>query len=186
MRIGNSEREAAVRELGEHFAEGRLDADEYEERATAAYAARTADDLAVLFKDLPGGGGTATVAIPPGTPYPGAPYPTASYPYPPQPFPVHPGASYPLAVPPPHGLDAPYGREPATGVPYSERHKLIAGLLQLLLPIGIGRLYTGHTGIGVAQLLLSFLGIGMLWAFIDGIVILAGRPVDQDGRPLRP
>jgi hypothetical protein len=38
----------------------------------------------------------------------------------------------------------------------------------------------------VAQLLLSFVGIGMLWAFIDGIVILAGRPVDQDGRPLRP
>ena len=177
VRIGNSERETAVRELGEHFAEGRLDADEYEERATAAYAARTADDLALLFKDLPGGGGAATVAIPP---------PSAPYPYPPHPYPVHPGATYPVAFPPPHGLDAPYGREPATGVPYSERHKLIAGLLQLLLPIGIGRLYTGHTGIGVAQLLLSFIGVGMVWAFIDGIVILAGRPVDQDGRPLRP
>ena len=59
--------------------------------------------------------------------------------------------------------------------------------LQLFLPIGIGRLYAGHTGIGIAQLLLTvFFGIGVIWAFIDGIVILAGRPTDGNGRPLRP
>jgi TM2 domain-containing membrane protein YozV len=178
VRIGNSEREAAVRQLGEHLAEGRLDTHEYEERVSAAYAARTADDLAPLFKDLPHGGGQATVAVPPG-PYP-APFPSAGYP-----APVHPTAGYP-AHPGARDPAAPFGREPATGIPYSERHKILAGLLQLLLPIGVGRFYTGHTGMGVAQLLLSPLIIGMVWAWIDGIVILASRSVDRDGRPLRP
>ena len=83
-------------------------------------------------------------------------------------------------------LEAPYGREPMTGQPYSDRSKVVAGLLQLFLPIGIGRLYMGQAGIGVAQLVLSLFGIGILWAFIDGIVILAGRPTDARGRPLRP
>jgi TM2 domain-containing membrane protein YozV len=82
---------------------------------------------------------------------------------------------------------APYGRDPVSGFPYSDRSKVIAGLLQLFLPIGIGRLYAGHAGIGIAQLLLTlFFGIGVVWAFIDGIVILAGRPTDGRGRPLRP
>jgi TM2 domain-containing membrane protein YozV len=171
VRIGNSEREAAVRELGEHFAEGRLDADEYEERAAAAYAAKTDGDLAPLFKDLPRSGPAATVAVPPPPPFPGPGYPPQYH------APLPASAYHP---------DAPHGREPATGVPYSERQKLIAGLLQLLIPCGIGRFYTGHTGMGVAQLLLTPLGIGLVWAWIDGIVILAGRPVDRDGRPLRP
>jgi len=82
---------------------------------------------------------------------------------------------------------APYGRDPVSGFPYSDRSKVVAGLLQLFLPIGIGRLYAGHTGIGIAQLLLTlFFGLGVIWAFIDGIVILAGRPTDGNGRPLRP
>jgi hypothetical protein len=82
---------------------------------------------------------------------------------------------------------APYGRDPVSGFPYSDRSKVVAGLLQLLLPIGIGRMYAGQAGIGVAQLLLTlFFGIGIVWAFIDGIVILAGRPTDRHGRPLRP
>ena len=34
---------------------------------------------------------------------------------------------------------------------------MVAGLLQFVLPIGIGRLYAGHTGIGIAQLLLTVL-----------------------------
>ena len=84
-------------------------------------------------------------------------------------------------------MHAPYGREPHTGLPYSDRSKAVAGLLQVFLPVGIGRMYTGHVGIGVAQLVLTlFFGIGMLWAFVDGIVILAGRPTDGKGRPLRP
>jgi TM2 domain-containing membrane protein YozV len=73
-----------------------------------------------------------------------------------------------------------------SGQPYSDRSKVIAGLLQLFFPLGVGRLYAGNMQIGVAQLLLSFIGIGVIWAFIDGIVILAGRPTDSRGRPLRP
>jgi TM2 domain-containing membrane protein YozV len=59
-------------------------------------------------------------------------------------------------------------------------------VLQIVLPFGVGRFYAGQAGVGVAQLLLSFFGIGILGAWIDGILILAGRPVDQYGRPLRP
>jgi TM2 domain-containing membrane protein YozV len=180
VRIGNREREAAVRELGEHFAEGRLDPEEYEQRASAAYAARTADDLAPLFADLPRPDAQPTVAAPPPGPA-SAPFPV----HPSAPFPVQPSAPYP--VPPGPGyLEAPYGREPATGIPYSDRQKVVAGVLQLLLPFGIGRFYTGHTGVAVAQLLLSFVAIGAIWAFIDGLIILCGHPLDADGRPLRP
>ena len=163
IRIGNAEREAAARALGEHYAQGRLDQEEFEERTTAAYAARTAGDLAPLFEDLPGGDEQSTTVLP-----------------------VPAAAAAPPAARRPHDLDAPYGRDPATGAPYSDRYKVAAGLMQLLLPFGIGRFYTGHTGIALAQLVLSFAGIGLLWAFIDGIVILAGRPTDRHGRPLRP
>jgi Domain of unknown function (DUF1707)/TM2 domain len=184
IRIGTTEREQAVTALGDHFAQGRLDPQEFEERMAAAYTARTADDLDRLFDDLPRAGlpphhpGTHP-APPPTAPYP-APYPGA-YPVP---------AGHPHAYPAVHGgydPQAPHGREPGTGQPYSDRSKVVAGLLQLLLPIGIGRLYSGHVGIGVAQLVLTlFFGIGAIWAFIDGIVILAGRPTDPRGRPLHP
>ena len=40
--------------------------------------------------------------------------------------------------------------------------------------------------LGIVQLLSCFFAIGVLWCWIDGIVILAGRPIDQFGRPLRP
>jgi uncharacterized membrane protein len=53
IRIGHSERESAARALGEHFAAGRLDQHEFDERVTATYAARTYADLGVLFTDLP-------------------------------------------------------------------------------------------------------------------------------------
>ena len=82
---------------------------------------------------------------------------------------------------------APWGVHPVTGVPYSDKSKLVAGLLQILIPLGIGRIYMGQTGLGVAQLLVTILtcGIGGVWPFIDGIVILAGDPKDAQGRPLR-
>ena len=53
IRIGTDEREQAVKALGEHFAQGRLEPAEFEERMTAAYAARTAAELDRLFDDLP-------------------------------------------------------------------------------------------------------------------------------------
>jgi hypothetical protein len=168
MRIGNDEREQAVRALGEHFAQGRLEPHEFEERTTAAYAARTTEELDPLFADLPRAGQPAvgthqTVALP-----------------------VLPTTGHHPAVSNGHDPEAPYGREPETGRPYSDRSKIVAGVLQLFFPIGLGRLYSGQAGIGIAQLVLAFFGIGMVWAFLDGIVILAGRPTDQYGRPLRP
>lgn len=53
LRIGDADRERASAQLGEHFAAGRLDSEEYAERLDACWTARTAADLAVLFHDLP-------------------------------------------------------------------------------------------------------------------------------------
>lgn len=54
LRIGDAERDQAVSALAEHFAAGRLNRDEYDERAELALQARFSDDLARLFADLPG------------------------------------------------------------------------------------------------------------------------------------
>jgi len=52
-RIGDAERGAAVSELGEHYAAGRLTLDEFQERSAAALQARYVADLRELVKDLP-------------------------------------------------------------------------------------------------------------------------------------
>ncbi|GAB6986403.1 TM2 domain-containing protein [Nocardioides pyridinolyticus] len=109
---------------------------------------------------------------------------------------------YQEAAPPPYGQPippqypqagygynpaAPYGVHPVTGLPYSDKSKLVAGLLQILIPLGIGRFYIGDTKTGVWQLVVTILtcGIGALWPFIDGIIILATDSTDAQGRPLR-
>ena len=56
QRIGNVEREAAVRELSFHTNAGRLTADELTERTSAVEAARTRGDLDAIFADLPESG----------------------------------------------------------------------------------------------------------------------------------
>ena len=53
VRVGDAEREAAAQALGEHYASGRLDRAEYDERLELAFAARTGNDLSGLFRDLP-------------------------------------------------------------------------------------------------------------------------------------
>lgn len=53
LRVGDRERDDAARALGEHFAAGRLDRAEYDERLDKAFAARTAGELGTLFRDLP-------------------------------------------------------------------------------------------------------------------------------------
>jgi len=56
MRISDAEREAAAAELREHFASGRLDTDELNERLDRVFAAKTRGDLNGLFADLPSSG----------------------------------------------------------------------------------------------------------------------------------
>jgi len=65
VRIGDVEREEAARALGEHFATGRLDREEYDERLASAFAARTWGDLAPVFRDLPHPAPVATSPVVP-------------------------------------------------------------------------------------------------------------------------
>ena len=53
IRISDAEREAAAADLGEHFAQGRLTADEHAERLEQVWAARTRGEVAPIFRDLP-------------------------------------------------------------------------------------------------------------------------------------
>jgi Domain of unknown function (DUF1707) len=66
MRVSDAEREAAAGELREHFASGRLDQEELNERLSAVFAARTRGDLSALFTDLPSAGRTQAGAGAPG------------------------------------------------------------------------------------------------------------------------
>jgi Domain of unknown function (DUF1707) len=54
LRIGDVERDRAVSTLGDHYAAGRLTAEEFDDRSSRAWQARTTEDLAPLFADLPG------------------------------------------------------------------------------------------------------------------------------------
>jgi len=102
--------------------------------------------------------------------------------------PGYPAAAYGGGVPGQYGdPSAPFGYDPQ-GRPYSDKQKLVAGLLQILLGgFGIGRFYTGHTGIGIAQIAVTLVtcGIGAIWGLIDGIMILVNGGTDSQGRPLR-
>ncbi|WP_338698843.1 TM2 domain-containing protein [Streptomyces sp. Q6] len=90
---------------------------------------------------------------------------------------------YPGATP-----EAPFGHDPQ-GRPYSDKQKLVAGLLGIFLgSFGVGRFYVGDTKTGVWQLVVSVLtcGIGGIWGFIDGILFLTSNDrTDAQGRPLR-
>jgi TM2 domain-containing membrane protein YozV len=90
----------------------------------------------------------------------------------------------------------------------SDKSKIVAGLLQLIPGFlfafgGIGRLYAGHRSLGIIQIVVSvvswiafwcgfvfvlpwfFTAAAWIWFVVDGIVLIAGRPVDEYGRPLR-
>ncbi|MEV0593564.1 DUF1707 SHOCT-like domain-containing protein [Nonomuraea cavernae] len=56
LRIGDAEREHTMTALREHFAQGRLDHEELDQRLGQTLAARTAGDLARVTADLPGSG----------------------------------------------------------------------------------------------------------------------------------
>jgi len=56
LRVSDAERDAAAGELQEHFATGRLDQEELDERLSRALTAKTRGDLNALFTDLPPSG----------------------------------------------------------------------------------------------------------------------------------
>jgi hypothetical protein len=107
----------------------------------------------------------------------------------PQGYPQY-GSQYgyaPGAVPP--GMytgdpNAPYGYDPY-GRPYSDKSKIVAGVLQLCLgTLGVGRFYLGNVGMGLGQLFTCG-GFG-IWALIDGIILLtSNNGTDAQGRVLR-
>ncbi|OJZ73690.1 hypothetical protein BRW65_11975 [Mycobacterium paraffinicum] len=143
---------------------------------------------------------------PPGSPsdqppwgrQPPGPPPPPGFPPPPQPYPGYP--SYPGYA----GYgdpQAPYGRDPVTGLPLSDKSASTAGLLQLFFGVfGVGRFYLDSTQIAVAQLCLGvfgtlftlfcFLGFPVLlaaviWAIVDAIMMFTGSVKDNYGRKLR-
>jgi TM2 domain-containing membrane protein YozV len=80
-----------------------------------------------------------------------------------------------------YGVDA-YGR------PLSDKSKVVAGILGLLLGgFGAGRFYIGDNKTAVLQLIVTLVtcGVGHLWGMIDGILILVNGGTDAQGRILR-
>ncbi|MBE1573970.1 DUF1707 domain-containing protein [Amycolatopsis roodepoortensis] len=96
----------------------------------------------------------------------------------------HPKALAPRFDPPPF---VPVYQQPAAVAPYSPKSKIAAGVLQIVLPFGIGRFYTGHVGLAIGQLavVLVTCGVGAVWPIVDGIVLLANGGTDAQGRRLR-
>ena len=103
-----------------------------------------------------------------------------------------PTAPPPPAATPPPAAGYPQAQPPATagGAIPGQKSKLVAGLLGIFVgSFGIHRFYLGYTGIGVAQILVTIFtcGIGGLWGFIEGIMILVGSEsfrTDANGVPL--
>lgn len=128
------------------------------------------------------------------------PPPPPGYPSPPA-YPGYPGypvyGGYPGYVDP----QAPFGRDPVTGLPLSDKSATTAGLLQLFFGLfGVGRFYLDSTQIAVAQLCLGLFGIvfslfcflgfpvllgGIIWAIVDAILMFTGSVKDNHGRKLR-
>ena len=69
MRVSDAERNAVAEQLGVHYADGRLDQAEFDERISRTMAAKTRGDLGGLFDDLPDPGPAGA----PGTAGPGGP-----------------------------------------------------------------------------------------------------------------
>ena len=80
LRIGHTERQAAVDALKHHHEAGRIDSQEYEERSVTARNARSRPELDALFTDLPlphSGAASTVSGETRATLTPGAPEPVA-------------------------------------------------------------------------------------------------------------
>ena len=69
------------------------------------------------------------------------------------------------------------------------KNHIIAGILGLLLgAIGLHRIYLGFWGLGITQILVTYLtgGFGVVWGFIEGVLIFTGHiNKDAKGRLLK-
>jgi hypothetical protein len=71
IRVSDADRNAVAEQLGAHYADGRLDQAEFDDRISRTMAAKTRGDLAGLFDDLPDPGAAGA----PGAAGPGGPAP---------------------------------------------------------------------------------------------------------------
>ncbi len=53
LRLSDAERDLAAADLAEHYASGRLSAEEHSERLDRVWAARTRGEIPAIFRDLP-------------------------------------------------------------------------------------------------------------------------------------
>ncbi|KAD3720558.1 NINE protein [Arthrobacter yangruifuii] len=121
--------------------------------------------------------------------YQGRPSPGQGYPDPGQGYPNQPVQGYPTGAPQAPGYAhqqfGAYGqRRP------EQKSRVVAGLLGIFLGgFGVHRFYLGHTGIGIAQVVLTcFTGMGAVWGFVEGVMILANARTfrtDAYGVPLK-
>lgn len=145
--------------------------------------------MLVIMTEPPFSGNEGAQQFPPPPQQPGYMPPGPQYsPPPPGAYPPPAGGGYPGAYMDPM---APYGRHPVTGEPFSEKSKVVAGLLQLLGLfglVGIGRIYMGYTKLGVIQLIVGIVTCtlgAIIWGIIDAVLILTDKVRDPEGRPLR-
>ena len=64
------------------------------------------------------------------------------------------------------------------------KHRILAGLLGLVFgAIGLHRIYLGFWGLGITQIIVTYLtgGFGVVWGFIEGVLILTGH-IRKDAR----
>lgn len=109
-----------------------------------------------------------------------------------------PGYAQP-GYPPPGYAQPGYGATPPPGTVYTPappgwtpKSKLAAGLLGIFLGgWGVHNFYIGNTQRGVIQIVVTIvtLGIGSIWGFVEGILILVAQPgtkwaFDAHGWPL--
>lgn len=83
-------------------------------------------------------------------------------------------ALVPAVMVPGQVVQTPYG-----AFVVSTKSKLAAGLLGIFLGgLGVGQFYRGNVGLGITQLVVSLVtcGVGWIWGFIEGIVVLACKP----------
>jgi hypothetical protein len=74
IRVSDADRNAVAELLGQHYADGRLDQAEFDDRISRTMAAKTRGDLTGLFDDLPEAGPAGAGPAGPGGPGGPVPY----------------------------------------------------------------------------------------------------------------